>query len=237
MDSHLNLRLQHLDDNIKKDLGLLKEYEDALRLEEEPRRIAKYTKALEHLKESYNRYKQEHDELQKQVTGESTTRVQNVAAHLQQMDDKINLLLTGQGAVYANLQQLRRTLLARYQEGEQRMIAAIAEQLNQTQLITMEAVLDAVESDRVSEVEMRQLLEETQKALFSLQQRGIALSPSQAEVAAEAIKEPGLDIKHRLKVTLPIIPTLVEYESEVELGTGINLRTALERLVAKARGK
>ena len=36
------LRLNHLVDNIQQDLNLLKEYEDALRYEDEPKRLARY---------------------------------------------------------------------------------------------------------------------------------------------------------------------------------------------------
>ena len=50
------------------------------------------------------------------------------------------------------------------------------------------------------------------------------------------IKDPELDVKQKLKVTLPIVPMLVEYEGEFELGSGFNIRSAWERLIAKLRG-
>jgi predicted DNA-binding protein YlxM (UPF0122 family) len=56
MPSNFDLRLQHLEDNIKQDQDLLKDYEDSLRYEDEPRRKAKYRREIDQLRESANRY-------------------------------------------------------------------------------------------------------------------------------------------------------------------------------------
>lgn len=76
---NFGLRLQHLEDNIKQDLALLKEYEDTLRYEDDPRRKAKYSREIEQLRESATRYQKEYSELRMQITGEPTEQMQNVA--------------------------------------------------------------------------------------------------------------------------------------------------------------
>lgn len=48
--------------------------------------------------------------------------------------------------------------------------------------------------------------------------------------AAEVVSAPGLDVKHKLKVTIPILPALVAYEGEMELGGGLNLEEAWKAL-------
>ncbi len=236
LPSNFNVRLQQLEDNIKQDLVLLKEYEDAQRYEDEPRRKGRYSREIERQRESLSHYQKEYDDLQKQVTSEPPPEMQNVATQLQQMDAKVNVLLAGQAAVYSNQLQLRQTLLARFDATQQKTLAAIAERLDQNQLVTIEAVLEALEANQVSEAETRQLLEGTRQALTILKQRGVAL-PAGQEAIAEVINAPGLDAKHKLKVTAPIIPFLLEYEGELELGSGINLKPAWERLVARVRGK
>jgi hypothetical protein len=115
------------------------------------------------------------------------------------------------------------------------MIAVITERLNQVQIGTISSVLEALEADRVSEFETQQLLEGTQQMLAVLNQRNIVL-PGQQEVT-EVIKAPELDAKHKLKVTVPIIPLLLEYEGELELGTGINLKAAWQNLLVRFRGE
>lgn len=230
-----HIRLQQLEDNIVQDLALLNEYEVELRDEDDPSRQRKYRRRIEKLRESYNSYQQEYKQLKAEQTSDSSTEIQNVTMHLQQMDAKLNMMLSGQVAIYEDLHQMRQTLLLRYDTTEQAMIAVLAEHLNRGQLLTMQAVLDALEVGRVSEVEIQQVLTSTQQILSVLKDRGLALPPGH-EAIAEVINVPTLDTKHRLKVSLPIIPFLLDYEAELELGTGINLKASLENLGARFRG-
>jgi len=235
LSQHDLLRLQHLADNIRQDLALLKDYEDALRYEDDPRRRAKYRREIEQLLESAARYQQEYDELRAQVAGEPSAAMQDVATQLRQMDTKLDALLTGQTAIRDDLNGLRQTLIARYGVGEQIVIAAVTERLDHAQLVTVQAVLDALETKRLPEPDLQATLEAVQQMLAALQQRGISL-PGQEHVA-EAISAPTLDVKHKVKVTLPIIPLLLGYEGELELGSGVNLAAMWKRLVATVRGE
>ena len=56
-------RLKDLEDNIRKDQELLKNYEDELRYESDPGRLANYSRQIERLRESLTRNQQEYDEL------------------------------------------------------------------------------------------------------------------------------------------------------------------------------
>jgi hypothetical protein len=223
-------RLQDLADNIAKDQELLKEYEDEFRYTENPRTKAKYRREIERQRESVARYQQEYEELKQQLRGSPSAQMQRVESQLQQMDAKINILLSGQVAIYEDLNKTRQALLNRYGSTEQVVIGAIAQQLNQNQLVLTQKLLDALEANQVPERQMQQML-------AVLEQRIPALPTSQAETVAEIIKDPGVDFKHRLKVALPIVPMLVEYEGEIELGSGFNIKSAWEQLVAKLRRK
>lgn len=233
------LRLQHLADNIRQDLALLKDYEDALRYEDDPRRRAKYRREIEQLRESADRYRQEYDELQAQVTGEPSVAMQDIAAQLRQMDTKLNALLAGQAAIRDDLSDLRQAVLARFDAGERTIIAAVVEQLDQSQLATVQAVLDAIETVHVPESELQETLTAVQCALSEIRQQEIALSDptlvSEATRLSEVVDAPKLDVKHKLKVTAPIIPLILSYEGKVELGSGLNLEAAWQRLVQSAR--
>lgn len=233
--SSFNLRLQHLEDNIKQDLALLKKYEDALRYEDDPRRQTRYGGEIQQLKESATQYQQEYDNLRIQISGELTPQMQDVAIQIEQINTKLNRLYAGQKAIYENINHLRKGLLDRYEASEHHIIAVITERLDQAQIGTVSSVLEALEADKVSEFETQQLLEGTQQMLTVLNQRNIVL-PGQQEVT-EVIKAPELDAKHKLRVTLPIIPLILEYEGELELGTGINLKAAWQKLVVRFRGE
>jgi hypothetical protein len=171
-----------------------------------------------------------------QITGESNVQMQNVAIELQQMNTRLDRLYAGQKAIFENINHLRQGLLARYNAGEQNIIVAITEQLNQAQMVMISTVLDAIETDQITEQEMQLILQGIQQNITKLQQNGTALPASQAALA-EVINAPGLDFKHRLKVGIPLIPFILDYEGELELGTGINLKGAWQALVLRFRGE
>ena len=205
LPAYYQQRLKDLEDNIKQDLELLKDYDDELRYTTDPRIKARYRREIVRQEESIARYKNEYATLQQESIGTSSPQMQEVDIQLRQMDAKLNLLLSGQGAIYEDL----------------------LNQLNQTQLVLTQKLQDAVDTNQVSEPQMQQMLEVLEKHIPSL-------PPNQAAIA-EVIKDPELDVKQKLKVTLPMVPMFLEYEGEFELGSGFNIRSAWERLVAKLR--
>jgi tetratricopeptide (TPR) repeat protein len=80
-------RLKDLKDQINKDLKLLKEYEDKLRYETDPRRMAKSRREIERQHESLTHNQKEYDELHRQMTPEE---LQNVTELMQQKDAKLD---------------------------------------------------------------------------------------------------------------------------------------------------
>ncbi|MBD0386108.1 MAG: hypothetical protein ICV54_06145, partial [Nostoc sp. C3-bin3] len=151
MPSHFEIRLQHLEDNIRQDQNLLKDYEDTLRYEDDPLRKAKYTRQIQQLKESANRYQNEYDELRVKISGEPTVQMHNVAIQLHDINTRLDRLSAGQKAIYENINHLRQGLLARYNAGEKNIIAALTERMDQGQISMIASVLDALEADQVSE--------------------------------------------------------------------------------------
>jgi hypothetical protein len=218
-------RLQDLENNITEDQKLLKQYEEMLRYESDPRTIGRFEREINRQQESVTRYQQEYAELKQELINYQPTQLLYVDKQLQQMDEKINLLLKGQLAIYKNQHQMRQALLERYNTSEKAIIGSITQQLNQTQLVLTENLLQALDNNMVSEPEMLQMLAVLEERLPSL--------PSSQAVIAEIIKDPELDARHKLKITLPIIPMLVEYEGELELGSGFNIKSAWQQLVTK----
>ncbi|MBJ7296680.1 MAG: hypothetical protein JHC73_10265 [Dolichospermum sp.] len=215
-------RLTDLLDNITQDQKLLKEFEEELTVEDNPRTLKKYKKEIKRQQESIDNYKQEYTELEQQLTGISTPQIQVVGNQLQiienqlqQIDAKLNIVLINQDS-----------LLIRYQASEQAILRVFIEQLNQTQLAFTENMLNAVAANQVSESEMLQMLAVLESRIPYLP------SSSQAEIA-EIIKSPELDARHKITVTLPIVPFLINYEGELELGTGFNIKSAWEFIIKK----
>lgn len=218
-------RLQDLENNVAGDESLLKDFEDALRFEDNPRRIARYKQDIEKLKVSITKHRQEYEDLSKYVKGNQPPEMISIENHLQEMNTKLNFLLNSQVAIYNNLSEMRQTLLARYDLSERKILEGATQQLNGRQLTITQTLLDALESSQVSELEAREIL--------TILERHIpALPATQADIA-NIIKDPALDAKHKLKVSIPIIPFILDYEGELEIGTGFNINTAWQKVKSK----
>ncbi|NQE52764.1 hypothetical protein C5S29_04155 [ANME-1 cluster archaeon GoMg3.2] len=234
-------RLQDLADNIRQDLNLLKAYEDKLRYETDPRRLEGYRLEIERQRESLSSYQQEYDELQKQVTGVPSAEMEDTANLLRQMDAKLDDLLEGQESMQDDLKDLRKTLLARFDASEQVIISAIVQRLDQNQLATVQSILDEIEIHSVPENELQETLSALQQALLEIRQTEIGLYDSQlmseTKDLLEMVNDPKLDVNHKLKVSVPIIPLILSYETEIGLKSGLNLKAAWQRLKAWVRGE
>jgi hypothetical protein len=228
-------RVDQLSDSITKDYELLKEYEDELRLEDDPRRRARYQREIERLKASASAHEREYQELELQLAREPEEASRSGRSELQQIHVKLDALLAGQSDIDLGLYNLRQAILSRYDAGEQRIIDSITERLDQSQAETVQTLLDAVEKNQISESEMAEAVSAVRQALAEIKQRDAAL-PGHTELE-ETISAPNLDVKHKLKFSIPIVPLLLEYEGEVELGSGVNLESVWNRLAAKFRRK
>ena len=232
-------RLQDLADNIRQDLNLLKEYEDKLRYETDPRRLEGDRREIERQRESLTRYQQEYDELQKQVTGVPPAEMVDTANLLQQMDAKLEDVLKNQKVMQDDLKNLRKTLLARFDASEQVIISTIVQRLDQNQLATVLSIQDEIETYSVPENELQETLSALQQALLEIRQTRLndLQLVSEAKSLSEMVDDPKLDVTHKLKVSIPIIPLILSYETEVGLKSGLNLKAAWQRLKARARGE
>ena len=235
------VRIKHLADNIQKDFDLLKEYEDTLRLEDDPRRRAKYRREIEQLRESAASYKREYDELQIQVAGKSSVPMQNVEIQLQQMDTKLDTLLVGQETIQDSLINLRKAVLARFDANEQTIITTIVDRLDQEQLANTQAVLDGIAARQLADEEFQGTLGAIRDTINEIRQQGAFISDynlnSKIEEISDVVDSPKLDVSHKLKVTVPIIPLILSYEGELGLKSGINLESAWKKLLNKVRGE
>lgn len=233
------LRLKHLEENIQQDMQLLKEYEDTLRYEDDPHRRAKYHREIERLQRSAARYQREYDELRIQASDESPTKMGDIAEQLEQMDSKLDDLLEGQIVIRTDVREMQQVILARFDVSERTIVTVFVELLEQNQVTTVDAVLEALEADRVPSSLLEETLTVVQEAMAGLPEirddSSASIPVHEFNQALEIVQSPQFDVRHKLKVAAPIIPLILSYEAELELGSGLNLEAAWRRLVARVR--
>lgn len=126
-----------------------------------------------------------------------------------------------------------RNLLEMYEVGQQELIRAISGKLDRQQVSLIEKLVTVIDQKTISDSEIETTLMAVKEVLEELNSRKIQLESGIAEdveKVAEVVNAPALDARHRLKVTVPIIPILLAYEGEIELNSGMNLENAWLKL-------
>jgi hypothetical protein len=125
-------------------------------------------------------------------------------------------------------------ILARFDANEQRFLAPLLARLDGQEAALVAAVLDALDGRAFPADELGQHLAMIQMALSQLliraEQTGDRQLAAGVQHAAAVAGAPNLDVKHKLKVTLPILPAFISYEGEIELSDGMTLRQVWEGL-------
>lgn len=148
-----------------------------------------------------------------------------------------------EGQMQAGLRSLQAgqaALIARLGLAEQRILAPILARLDAQEATLLNAILDVLESDAVAADELERHLAVIEAALDEVQRRAAGIKSRQlvesVHQVAELASAPGLDAKHKLKVTLPIVPAVLAYEGEIELSSRLNLEEtwrALRRWITR----
>jgi len=207
----------------------INEYESMLDIESDPLRRAGYTRQLERLRPRLAAAHQEYEQLQNAPGSAASPQLQHIGTALTAMDSKLDTLLAGQAATRDDI----KALVGRYDAGEQKIIATIMERVPPADLSNLQAVLDALDANRLSLADMQATLTGIREVQAQLQQQG---HPLPAAPALPDGDNPALDVRHRLKLTVPLLPLFLSYEGEVELNSGVKLKDIWADLVRKARG-
>lgn len=152
---------------------------------------------------------------------------------------------TGSGDIYSGasthsdteeLAQLHDSLATRINAASYRTIAAIVQQLSAERAGEIQTILMAIEAQSLSQHEMTKLLTKIESGMRqALRERLLSNMAQQVSQAIEILETPQLGVEHKLKLTLPIIPFLLDYEGELQLGSRMDLEMAWNWLMSKIR--
>ena len=137
------------------------------------------------------------------------------------------------GVSEQGLAQLRDQLITALDAARYQVVTTVIERLQAERLQEVQEMATSLEQAQLAQQDAAQFLTTLRQALVEAQQRAVLPVPSSAPAMTDIVDAPDLDIVHKLKLTLPIIPFLLDYEGEVQLGSTINLEMAWEWLKRK----
>ena len=125
--------------------------------------------------------------------------------------------------------QLREDVLARLDAVQYQVVTNIVAQLRADQLQELQVILVGLDQLRLSQQEAIQWVAALRPALIEAEEKKLLPAAS----ASTIVDSPTLGVAHKLKLTVPIIPFLLGYEGEIQLGSRMNLEMAWEWLKKK----
>lgn len=144
-------------------------------------------------------------------------------------------LSQGQLAIRRDVRAAHNRLMARFAVSERHLVAHIVARLDEQQSAEVEAALAAVETMSSPSAELQAMQQALHETLAEVRRLGDVVDGELARQAAQLAEwaaAPQLEAKHRLLVSIPIVPWLLAYESEVELKSAANLEAAWRNLLA-----
>jgi len=219
LDAIIQSRITDLEDNIHKDRELLKAYEDEERYESDPRKLARIRSEIERQRASTALYYREYQELVKEVDGAPLETRKEAADDLKRILFTLTEIQSDQKVIVDALSETRRTMLERLDTSEQAVIASIIIELDRNQLETVKCIWDALETNRIPEQEVKSILDSLEELIFDIKQKRVNEPHllKKADEISKVLDNSSLDMNHKLKLTIPIIPTILSYESEIDL--------------------
>ena len=218
-------RIVDLEDHLTRSTTLLKENEDELRLAATPRERAYYKREIERIRGAITEYREELDALGNDNV--PAVEVDSLARKLDSLESKVDAVLT-------SVSTLKADLLVRFDESERIIIASVVDRLTAQELENTDRILCAIDEGQVSEHEMVEVIESVRVELSQLQEQLDNSAPrelvDETARASEVLSDPELSVKHKLKTGFPIIPFVLSYEGEIELGQSASLTRLWQRI-------
>ena len=237
-------RLRAIERQIQQRLELLREYEDLLAVEDDPRRKRRYRQEIEREKAALEDFRQQAAALgisPDQAGSAPVEAVQDGLAAMshklddlgRKLDDHSQQVETGQQALHTDLARQQQAILAHVDQSFQSVVAAIVQRLDANQAELVELLLDAADRQQLSQWEADELTRLVQQSLLELRRLHQNRPDAGQWQRLLDLLEQDVGWEQKLRLTLPLVPGLLEYESEIQVDVMGVLNESWRRLLRK----
>lgn len=226
-------RLEDLQHHLEQDTQLLRQYEDLARQESDPRRLLGIRAEIRRQQEAVAGYRQALAELQGQVSETTAAAAQpsldDVSQKLDALSQQIAVVheqvVRSEGAIRQDLVARQTALLNHITQEQRQAVATLVQKLDASQLETVELLLDAHDQQQIAQWQAEQMLLLLQQAAVDLRRlRADQPDAAQWQSLVQQLQAE-TSWQQKLKWTLPIIPGILEFESE----TAVDVIPALKQ--------
>ena len=125
----------------------------------------------------------------------------------------------------------------KFNEREIEQLSLILENLDQFQVKEALSALKALETDKIPAASIEQMIETAGQQIYNLNQSQFFQERQQlyaeAQKVSKILTDPQIKTRHKIKLTLPLIPLILTYSGEIEFEGGVRLRKLWKRILSR----
>jgi hypothetical protein len=248
MISYQEQRLRDIQHHIEEEMKLLRQYEALLRRETDPRRLMAHESEIDRQRESLAKYQQEAASLSAAIHQSDNIVVTEVQGTLKAMDEKLDALsqqvadaesrlAAGQQAIRDDIAQQQRAILEHIDARHRDTVQTLLQQMDTDQLALLRKLEIAAAQRKISRREAKELAHQVELALEEVAQIRAAQPDAAQWEGFLALLEQETSWEQKLKLTLPLVPGILAFESEMAVDVKRSLKEAWQRLAGRVTGK
>nr|QNO54886.1 hypothetical protein NLMONJAO_00007 [Methanosarcinales archaeon ANME-1 ERB7] len=231
------LRKKQLMENIKRQYKLLHEYEKKRDLSERPKEIALFNDEITNITQSLTDYIIQYNRICQEEGITTPQEVASISNELRVLKQRQQQIISKQDETLMAVSQARNAILKRittvYQDSMRVLLSALDEQ--ETNIV--QAIVEDIDQKQLTEIEMTELLTAIQQGYKELQQKPLPISTDEVSQETKKLPQvwnsPDISTGGKLKLSIPIIPKILTYETELS----VNVKESLNGFWKKFKKK
>lgn len=117
---------------------------------------------------------------------------------------------------------------------------AIYQRINGEDRVLLNSILQAIHQGRIEQGQLHSVLDAIRRTLMSIQEVGLPVDDEALKRSLEDIHQAvnsDISFRHKLELSLPVIPALLKYKAELGAGVDIDIRSVWEALVERVQSR
>jgi predicted DNA binding protein len=153
---------------------------------------------------------------------------------LQILKQQQQQLIKKQDTILEAVQQARDAVLGRISAAYQDSVRVLLSALDEQEVHIVQAIVENADQNQLTDVEMEEILKAVRQGYKELQEKALPIFTSDTELQesenlSQAWKSPDISTGGKFKLSVPIIPKLLTYETELS----ISVKESLKKLWAR----
>jgi chromosome segregation ATPase len=229
--SFKEIRKRDLVDNITRQYRLLLAYETKRDLSDRPKEVESANNEIGAIAQTLENYIEQYNEICRDEGAECSAEVRSIWEELQHLRRGQQQLIRKQDETLENIDQTRHRILLEIENTHRSLALSLLTALNEQEVRVVRSIMVEIDSNGLSQQEISEALNAIQTGYEELKAKSLTLVSQTAN--AEEVKKlwgtPDINVVGKLKLSIPLIPAILSYESELSFSIKQSLKSFWER--------